>query len=100
MRAKLVKCQICHDWYSPFRSHCPNCGAGKLTVSHTLAGKVITEDVHVNAGNTSRPGIQIVPGFSRLYFSQHAVEICRILNDSCPYWDTVSPMYERNEVSE
>ncbi len=30
MKAKLIRCHICHDWFSPLRSHCPNCGASEI----------------------------------------------------------------------
>ena len=46
MKLKLIRCSICHDWFSPFRSHCPNCGASE-----------IAKGVYVDAGNTSRPGV-------------------------------------------
>lgn len=69
MKLLLKKCPICYDWFSPFRSHCPNCGAAE-----------IAENVHVDAGCYSRPGILIASGLNRYYFNRNALEIARELS--------------------
>jgi hypothetical protein len=72
MRLLLTKCQICFDWYSPRRSHCPCCGAARIRISQR-------ENIHINPANESRPGIHIVNGFSHYHFSENALEIAKIL---------------------
>lgn len=59
MRIKLLKCAICHDWHSPHRAHCPNCGATRIPVGSTL--------IHVDAANEYKPGILM--GRPQSYFS-------------------------------
>jgi hypothetical protein len=73
MRIKLLRCQICSDWFSPFRATCPACGSARIHVSSR-------EMIHVDPSNESRPMIHIVNGTSRYNFSGHALEIARMLN--------------------
>jgi len=72
MRIKLLKCAICFDWYSPWRSHCPVCGSARIKVS-------ANEYIHISPANESRPGIQVVNGFNHYHFTENALEIARVL---------------------
>jgi hypothetical protein len=52
MKLRLLKCSICSFWYSPFRGHCPSCGA---SIGCSVNGRT----VHVDVSN----GKEIVKGF-------------------------------------
>ena len=73
MKAKLIRCQICSDWFAPFRATCPGCGSARI---HVDARNMI----HIDPSNESRPCIQIVNGTTRYNFSAHALEIARVFN--------------------
>ena len=68
MKLKLVRCHICYDWFSPLRSHCPNCGAAE-----------VAPNVHIDAGNSSRPGILFASGLNRYHFNRNALSIAQEL---------------------
>jgi len=72
MKVKLTRCFICHEWYSPLRSHCPQCGAAPIHVGPRTV-------MYVDAGNFSRPGIEIVRGLPVYNFKAHALQIAQEL---------------------
>jgi len=74
MKAKLIRCQICSDWFSPFRRTCPACGVARIYVDSRNM-------IHVDPSNESRPLIHVVNGTTRYNFSAHALEIARMLNN-------------------
>lgn len=67
MKIRLMKCQICADWYSPLRYHCPNCGATRIT---TLKGTI-----HVDAANEYKPGILMGSSYTHLTWTSSLSEI-------------------------
>jgi len=72
MKLKLIRCQICSDWFSPNRAHCPVCSATRIPINHT-------ELIHINQAHESRPNIQVVSAISRYFFSDNAIAIANIL---------------------
>ena len=36
MKLLLTRCQLCSNWYAPFRSHCDVCGAFAMRVNGVL----------------------------------------------------------------
>lgn len=68
MRIKLVKCQICLDWYSPKRNHCPTCSSSRVVLG---IGNVF----HIDTST----GRVIASGLSRYHFGYHALRIAQEL---------------------
>lgn len=67
MKCKLVRCQICHDWFSPLRSHCPNCGAAEIAPGAFVA--VVSQRV-----------LPIANGLNRYHFNRNALLIAQELS--------------------
>lgn len=66
MKLLLKRCPICHDWFSPKRSHCPNCGAAEIAAG-----------VHVAV--VSNRLLPIASGLNRYYFNRNALSIAQEL---------------------
>jgi predicted amidophosphoribosyltransferase len=66
MKLLLKRCHICHDWFSPLRSHCPCCGASE-----------VSPGVHVAV--VSQRLLPIASGLNRYYFNRNALSIAQEL---------------------
>ena len=78
MKLLLTKCGICHDWYSPKRSHCPSCCAARVY-------NPLTRSLHhIDPACASRPGIQLVTGIPSVmpYVNEHLTAIAGILMEN------------------
>lgn len=63
MKAKLVRCRFCKDWFSPLRSHCPNCGAAE-----------VAKGVYMSVNNNGR----LLPfgnGLEEMRAAEHVLEL-------------------------
>lgn len=71
MKLLLRRCGICHDWYSPRRAHCGNCGASEVKINPHRT-------MYVDSTSTYKPFIEIVrPDMND--WAGHALEIAREL---------------------
>lgn len=68
MKLKLVRCHICHDWFSPLRSHCPNCGASEIVAGTFVA---VSNDGKLQL---------IASGLNRYHFNRNALMIAQELS--------------------
>lgn len=67
MKLKLIRCHICHDWFSPLRSHCPNCGAAEVAPGTFVS--VVSQRV-----------LPIASALSRYHFNRNALMIAQELS--------------------